>query len=89
MDKVYASNEKKLITLNQIFQPVSDHDDRLISELSNFCGTIERDYVPLTCLSWHRVSDEDKDAYWDIVLVWLVIYLNKNHLNEKVLKYRL
>lgn len=77
MDKVYARNEKKLITLNDLFQPVSDHDDRLISELSNFCGTIARDYVPLTCVNWHQVSKQDKDVYWDIVLVRLFIYHNK------------
>lgn len=68
MDRVYARNEKKLMTLNRRFQPVSDCGDKVISELSNFCGTIAKDYVPLTFINWHQVPKMDKDVYWDIVL---------------------
>lgn len=76
MDRVYARNEKKLMTLNRRFQPVSDCGDKVISELSNFCGTIAKDYVPLTFTNWHQVPKMDKDVYWDIVLVSLLIYNN-------------
>nr|XP_017239854.1 PREDICTED: uncharacterized protein LOC108212644 [Daucus carota subsp. sativus] len=64
MDHVHNSNDKKIITLNELSQPVSDNS-KLLSEFSNFLGTTVRQFVSLTCVSWHEVPE--KDLLWEYV----------------------
>ncbi|XP_065876885.1 uncharacterized protein [Euphorbia lathyris] len=66
MDFVHARrhDERKVIMLNDHFQPVED-DDKLLPEFSNFLGTIARLYVPLNWVTWHHVPD--KNDLWEFV----------------------
>ncbi|KAK1369091.1 hypothetical protein POM88_035183 [Heracleum sosnowskyi] len=57
MNHVHNRGEKKRITLNYLKQPVAD-DGKLLSEFSNFLGTIVRQFVSLTCASWHQVPEK-------------------------------
>lgn len=57
-------DERKLIPLNNKFQPVSDD---LISELRSFLGTLAIDHVPLVYVSWHKVPF--KANLWEFVKV--------------------
>ena len=61
-------DERPVINLNHELQPVSDNQ-KTISELSSFLGIIARLYVPLTCVSWLKVPDEQKIGWWDFVKV--------------------
>lgn len=63
---VHTRSEKKVITMNNLIQPVSD-DNKLTSEFSNFLGTTVREFVSLTCRSWREVPD--KDILWEYVKV--------------------
>lgn len=56
-----------MINLSEEGQPIADDDDNLISELSNFLGTTVREFVSLTCRSWHEVPE--KDILWEYVKV--------------------
>lgn len=71
MDHVHNSNDKKIITLNELSQPVSDNS-KLLSEFSNFLGTTVRQFVSLTCVSWHEVPE--KDLLWEYVKVKQISY---------------
>ena len=71
MDHVHNSNDKKIITLNELSQPVSDNS-KLLSEFSNFLGTTVRQFVSLTCVSWHEVPE--KDLLWKYVKVKKISY---------------
>ncbi|KAK1366093.1 hypothetical protein POM88_041654 [Heracleum sosnowskyi] len=57
MNHVHNRGEKKRITLNYLKQPVAD-DGKLLSEFSNFLGTTVRQFVSLTCASWHQVPEK-------------------------------
>ncbi|XP_063942346.1 uncharacterized protein LOC135150128 [Daucus carota subsp. sativus] len=52
---VHTRGEKKEIKLSDLGQPISDDDDHLLSEFSNFLGTTVREFVSLTCRSWSEV----------------------------------
>ncbi|KAK1394557.1 hypothetical protein POM88_013613 [Heracleum sosnowskyi] len=54
MSHVHNRGEKKRITLNYLKQPIAD-DGKLLSEFSNFLGITVRQFVSLTCSSWHQV----------------------------------
>lgn len=62
-----AYDKRVVISMNQWFQPISD-DDKVISELSNFLGTLKRS-VPLTYKSWSDVPEKLKKSLWDYVKV--------------------
>lgn len=70
MSKVHARSpdEKVVITLNGLGQPVSE-DQSIITELSNFLGTIAKDNVSLTYLNWHVVPGQLKKQMWEYALV--------------------
>lgn len=70
MDRVHARkpSEKKIITMNHLFQPVAE-TKKVVAELSNFLGTIARSYVPLNFVNWSQVPKNEKDAYWGFALV--------------------
>ncbi|KAK1372523.1 hypothetical protein POM88_028716 [Heracleum sosnowskyi] len=65
MDHVHTRCEKPEIKLSEDDHPISDDDDRLISEFSNCLGTVVRDFVSLTCRSWTEVLE--KDILWQYV----------------------
>ncbi|KAL6564972.1 hypothetical protein OROMI_016422 [Orobanche minor] len=69
MDKVHRRkpSERKLITLNNCFQPIASLK-KVRSELNSFLGTIARGYVPLNYVNWSQVPETEKDAYWGFVL---------------------
>ncbi|KAK1399096.1 hypothetical protein POM88_008959 [Heracleum sosnowskyi] len=64
MDKVHTRPFEKrvVISVNDKFQTVSD-DDKRISELSNFLGTLKK-CVTLTYASWEHVLKSFKDTFW-------------------------
>ncbi|XP_063948189.1 uncharacterized protein LOC135152261 [Daucus carota subsp. sativus] len=62
---VHTRGEKKEIKLSDLGQPISDDDDHLLSEFSNFLGTTVREFVSLTCRSWSEVPE--KDILWQYV----------------------
>ncbi|KAK1395382.1 hypothetical protein POM88_014438 [Heracleum sosnowskyi] len=64
MNHVHNRAEKKRITLNYLNQPVAD-DGKLLSEFTNFLGTTVRQFVSLTCASWHQVPE--KQLLWEYV----------------------
>ena len=69
MDKVHSRSYDKrvLIQMNHRGQPVSD-DDKVMSELSAFLGTLKRS-VPLTYKSWFDVPSSLKGTLWNYVKV--------------------
>lgn len=66
MNHIHNNTEKKVITLNDLHQPIS-HDAKAVSELSSFLGTTVRQFVSLTCVSWHEVPE--KELLWEYVKV--------------------
>ena len=73
MAKVHGrrAEEKVVITLNNKGQPVSDNQ-KVITELSNFVGTLARDNVSLTYVNWHVVPETLKDEMWIKTLVCFI-----------------
>ena len=73
MAKVHArSSENKLvITLNEKGQVVSDCQ-KVVTELSNFVGTLARDNVPLTYVNWRVVPENLKKQLWEHTLVCFI-----------------
>lgn len=70
MNDVYTrdSREKKVIKLNSEFQAVAD-DPKVLSEFTNFLGTLARQSVPLDCMSWHKYPEDEKERLWNFVKV--------------------
>lgn len=70
MKKVHARGPegKVVITLNEGGQPISD-DQNVVTELSNFLGTLAKDNVSLTYINWHVVPDQLKNQMWEYTLV--------------------
>ncbi|KAL6535019.1 hypothetical protein OROMI_026393 [Orobanche minor] len=64
MNHIHNTAEKKRITLNYLNQPVADNG-KLLDEFSNFLGTTVRQFVSLTCASWHQVPE--KELLWEYV----------------------
>lgn len=73
MAKVHtrSTDEKVVITLNEESQPVSDNQ-KVITELSNFVGTLARDNVSLTYVNWHVVPENLKKQLWEHTLVYFI-----------------
>lgn len=71
MEHVHSRTEKKQIYLNARFQAVSENR-KARSELGSFLGTTVRQFVPVTCSSWHEVPQ--KDLMWHYVKVKHVSY---------------
>lgn len=71
MAKVHARRlaEKIPITLNEDHQPVSDNQ-KIITELTNFVGSLARDNVSLTYVNWHVVPDKLKKELWEYTRVF-------------------
>ncbi|KAL8135869.1 hypothetical protein AgCh_010471 [Apium graveolens] len=65
MNHVHNSTEKKVITLNDQFQPVSYGGKWSLAEFSNFLGTTLKQFVLLTSASWHQVPE--KELLWEYV----------------------
>lgn len=70
MDRVHTRSveNRVVVDMNALFQPVSD-DDSVISELSNFLGTIAKRCVSLTYADWRHVPQTLKDTMWNYVKV--------------------
>ncbi|KAL8107413.1 hypothetical protein AgCh_023983 [Apium graveolens] len=64
MNHVHNNTEKKVITLNDQFQPVSCGGKWSIAEFNNFLGTTLWQFVSLTCASWYQVPE--KELLWEI-----------------------
>ena len=73
MIKVHArtAENKVVITLNEDHQPVSDNQ-KILTELNNFVGTLARDNVSLTYVNWHVVPDSLKKQLWEQTLVHFI-----------------
>ncbi|KAL6551373.1 hypothetical protein OROMI_021861 [Orobanche minor] len=74
MAKVFArsANDKVVITLNEDDQPVSDNQ-KIITELANYVGTLARDNVSLTYVNWRVVPANLKTELWECVRAKYVI----------------
>lgn len=72
MNHIHNTSEKKRITLNYLNQPVADNG-KLRAQFSSFLGTTVRQFVSLTCASWHQVPE--KELLWEYVKVKYVSYL--------------
>ena len=73
MAKVYtrSANDKVVITLNEDYQPVSD-DQKIITKLNNYVGTLARDNVSLTYVNWPVVPANLKTELWVSVWVYFI-----------------
>ncbi|WOH14237.1 hypothetical protein DCAR_0933754 [Daucus carota subsp. sativus] len=71
MAKVHARSlaEKIPITMNEDHQPVSDNQ-KIITELTNFVGSLARDNVSLTYVNWHVVPNKLKKELWEYTRVY-------------------
>ncbi|XP_074352079.1 uncharacterized protein LOC141691240 [Apium graveolens] len=92
MSKVHASgpDDKVVITLNKNGQPNSD-DQKVITELSNFLGTVAKDNVSLTYVNWHVVPAQLKKQMWEYTLFKCRVktkYYNKYETDEERLERR-
>lgn len=67
MNHIHNTTTKRVITLNDVGQPVSCGGKNSVLEFSNFLGTTLRQFVSLTCASWHEVPD--KELLWEYVQV--------------------
>ncbi|KAL8146611.1 hypothetical protein AgCh_004366 [Apium graveolens] len=65
MNHFHNSTKKKVITLNDQFQPVFCGGKWSVAEFSNFLGTTLRRFMSLTCASWHQVPE--KELLWEYV----------------------
>lgn len=72
MSNVHTRAEKPEIKLSEDGQPISDDDDHLLREFSNFLGTVVRDFVSLTCRSWTEVPE--KGILWKYVKVTKIFF---------------
>ncbi|KAL8121024.1 hypothetical protein AgCh_017982 [Apium graveolens] len=65
MDRVHTRpfEKRDAILMNSKKQPISD-DDKAVSELSRFLGTLKR-VVPMTFASWARVPQTLKETLWN------------------------
>lgn len=79
MNHVHTRNERKQINLSDKGQPISDDDDHLLSEFSNFLGAVVREFVSLTCRTWHEVPE--KEILWRYVKVMKITYFVVNWLH--------
>ena len=70
MNDVYTRRPEanKVIKVNSEFQCVAD-DDKVLSEFSNFLGTLARQAVPLDVINWHKYPQQQKDELWSYVKV--------------------
>lgn len=66
MDKVHTRSFDKriVIGMNEFFQPIADND-KVLSELSNFLGTIAKRCVSLTYVTWRHVPENLKKTMWN------------------------
>lgn len=53
-------DERKVIKLNYELEAIAD-DDKVLSEFTNFLGTLARQSVPLDCISWHKFPEQQKE----------------------------
>ncbi|KAL8089235.1 hypothetical protein AgCh_038864 [Apium graveolens] len=71
-----SAGEKKFVKLSKRGQPIGDRKTR--SELSNFLGTLVKDYVLLTYVNWHVVPDDLKKQMLEYTLVNSITNLTFN-----------
>lgn len=71
MAKVHARGpeDKIVITLNEKNQPISENQ-KIITELTNFVGSLAKDNVSLTYINWRLVPKELKNEMWDYTRVF-------------------
>lgn len=70
MDKVHMRSFDKriVIGMNEFGQSIAE-DDRVLSELSIFLGTLVKRCVPLTFVTWRHVPKSLKGTMWNYVTV--------------------
>lgn len=66
-----GADEKIMITLNEAGQPISENQ-KIITELTNFVGTLARDNVSLTYVNWHLVPELLKKKLWKETQVYFI-----------------
>lgn len=76
MDKVHTRSFDKriVIEMNDDFQPIAEND-KVLSELSSFLGTLAKRCVPLTYVTWRHVPKNLRQTMWNYVKV----SMNKYH----------
>lgn len=71
MDKVHTRtlDQRIVIPVNEFFQPIAD-DDGVLSELSNFLGTLAKRCISLTYVTWRHVPQNLRNTLWNYVKVF-------------------
>ncbi|XP_063939733.1 uncharacterized protein LOC135148442 [Daucus carota subsp. sativus] len=64
--------ERPELILNHELQPVHE-DSKIRSEFGSFLGTIGRQCVPLDYVNWSRVSESEKNGWWEFVKTKYII----------------
>nr|XP_017228755.1 PREDICTED: uncharacterized protein LOC108192725 [Daucus carota subsp. sativus] len=74
MDKVHTRSFDKriVIEMNDDFQPIAEND-KVLSELSSFLGTLAKRCVPLTYVTWRHVPKNLRQTMWNYVKARYVI----------------
>lgn len=77
MDKVHTRSfeQRIVIGMNELGQPITEND-KVLSELSSFLGTLAKRCVPLTYVTWRKVPKNLKETMWNYVKVIIVEYIN-------------
>ncbi|KAK1402365.1 hypothetical protein POM88_001970 [Heracleum sosnowskyi] len=74
MDKVHMrSLDKRLVIgMNEFFQPITEND-KVLSELSSFLGTLAKRCVSLTYVTWRHVPENLRKTMWNYVKARYII----------------
>ncbi|XP_063940112.1 uncharacterized protein LOC108225480 isoform X2 [Daucus carota subsp. sativus] len=74
MDKVHTRSfeQRIVIGMNELGQPITEND-KVLSELSSFLGTLAKRCVPLTYVTWRKVPKNLKETMWNYVKARYII----------------
>ncbi|KAK1380994.1 hypothetical protein POM88_027738 [Heracleum sosnowskyi] len=74
MDKVHMrSLDKRLVIgMNEFFQPITEND-KVLSKLSSFMGTLAKRCVSLTYVTWRHVPQNLRKTMWNYVKARYII----------------
>lgn len=70
MDAVHmrSFDKRVVIGMNDDFQPIAEND-KVLSELSSYLGTLAKRRVSLSYVSWRHVSKNLRQTMWNHVKV--------------------
>ncbi|KAK1365724.1 hypothetical protein POM88_041285 [Heracleum sosnowskyi] len=74
MDKVHMRSLDKILVIgmNEFFQPITEND-KVLSELSSFLGTLAKRCVSLTYVTWRHVPENLRKTMWNYVKARYII----------------